>query len=684
MAATHRLDERLFTLLVGYIALFSALVLEMSGGGRLRWALYAVFAPLVAAALLPFKLTLAIGVLSAVAAGIVYGLALPHVLPGGRVVVIVGTVLACALSVAVCRIRLRLMISRRRLALLSEASKCFGNTLDVTQTARGITEVAVPRFADFVSVGVFDGVLRGKEPPTGPFAEPVALRLIAQQPRCPGRNGSSAGEHPQVSLPARYLNARPPVQACSVDDVDVRRWIAQDGSLATPTDDGGGYAAITVPLCARGSVLGAMMLLRHRRRYPFDADDLFLAAELATRAAECLDNARLYTRERETSLILQHSLLPRHLPELAAVEVASRYVPANHGAGVGGDWFDVIPLSGARVALVVGDVVGHGLHASATMTRLRAAVRTLADIDLQPDELLTHLDDVVLRLSTESTPTRDAEDAFDAAGSAGEVGATCLYAIYDPATSRCVLASAGHPPPVMVAPDGSIRVIDVPPGPLLGLGNLPFEAVDVHVPQGSLLALYTNGLLREHHSAPDSGLRELLHALSRPEPSLEEHCQAVLGALLDGQPTDDVALLMARTRILDADHVATWDLPPDPAAVADAREYASRQLAAWQLQDAQFTTELVVSELVTNAIRYAQPPIQLRLILEADHLTCEVSDSSTTTPHLRRARTFDEGGRGLFIVAQLARRWGTRHRYDGKTIWAELATGDGGPDLWTS
>ncbi|MGW2765336.1 SpoIIE family protein phosphatase [Streptomyces sp. NPDC001275] len=684
MAATHRLDERLFTLLVGYIALFSALVLEMSGGGRLRWALYAVFAPLVAAALLPFKLTLAIGVLSAVAAGIVYGLALPHVLPGGRVVVIVGTVLACTLSVAVCRIRLRLMISRRRLALLSEAGKCFGNTLDVTQTARGITEVAVPRFADFVSVGVFDGVLRGKEPPTGPFAEPVALRLIAQQPVCPGRNGSSAGEHLQVSLPARYLNACPPVQACSVDDVDVRPWIAQHGSLATPTDDGGRYAAITVPLCARGSVLGAVMLLRRGRRCSFDADDLFLAAELGVRVAECLDNARLYTRERETSLILQHSLLPRHLPELAAVEVASRYVPANHGAGVGGDWFDVIPLSGARVALVVGDVVGHGLHASATMTRLRAAVRTLADIDLQPDELLTHLDDVVLRLSTENTPTHDAEDSFDAADSAGEVGAICLYTIYDPATSRCVLASAGHPPPVMVAPDGSIRVIDVTPGPLLGLGNLPFEAVDVHVPQGSLLALYTNGLLREHHSAPDSGLRELLHALSRPEPSLEEHCQAVLGALLDGRPTDDVALLMARTRILDADHVATWDLPPDPAAVADARDHASRLLAAWHMQDAQFTTELVVSELVTNAIRYAQPPIQLRLILEADHLTCEVSDSSTTTPHLRRARTFDEGGRGLYIVAQLARRWGTRHRYDGKTIWAELATKDGGPDLWTS
>ncbi|MEV6742570.1 SpoIIE family protein phosphatase [Streptomyces sp. NPDC051104] len=681
MAATPRIDERVFALLVAYIALFSAAVVEISGAGHVRWALYAVFAPLVAAALLPFRLTLVIGVLSVLAVGLIYGVALPDVLPGGRVAVLVGVAVACGVGLAVCRVRLRLMIARRRLALLSDASERFGSTLDVTQTARDLAEVTVPRFADVVSVGVFESVLRGREPPTELPAEPVELRLVALQPVSPGvhRGALKPGEYPQVSFPARYLSACMPARAGYVDDVDVKGWLAQDPSLAAlTTGEGDGYAAIAVPLCARGGVLGTVIFLRHRRPRSFDGDDLVLAEEMGSRAAVCLENARRYCRERETSRILQQNLLPRRMPELAAVEVASRYLPAQHGAGVGGDWFDVIPLSGARVALVVGDVVGHGLLASATMTRLRTAVRTLADIDLQPDELLTHLDDVVLRLSTESAPVDGGAD-LDVDGAAGEVGATCLYAIYDPVAGLCTLASAGHPPPAMVAPDGSTRVVDVPPGPLLGLGGLPFEAVDVQVPEGSLLVLYTDGLIRGNHRDPDSGLQELLHALSTPQPSLEGSCRAVLGTLLDGRPTDDVALLMARTRVLNSDHAATWDLRADPAVVAEAREQAARQLAAWRLHDAAFTTELIVSELVTNAIRYAQPPVRLSLIHEDHSLICEVSDGSTTTPHLRRARTFEEGGRGLFIVAQLARRWGTRHSRHGKTIWAELAAGDG-PD----
>ncbi|MFI1330547.1 SpoIIE family protein phosphatase [Streptomyces sp. NPDC020845] len=240
--------------------------------------------------------------------------------------------------------------------------------------------------------------------------------------------------------------------------------------------------------------------------------------------------------------------------------------------------------------------------------------------------------------------------------------------------SRCTLATAGHLPPAIVTPDHHARIIDTPLGPSLGLGNLPFESVDVHMPEGSLLALYTDGLIRERGSDLESGLQELLQALSIPEPSLDGRCRTVLDALLNDRPSDDVALLIARTRVLDADHVATWDVPTDPAAVADARAHVSGQLTAWGLEDAVFTTELIASELVTNAIRYAQSPIQLRLILEERCLICEVSDGGTTTPHLRRARTYDEGGRGLFIVAQLAERWGTRHGRHGKTIWAELIT----------
>jgi hypothetical protein len=336
---------------------------------------------------------------------------------------------------------------------------------------------------------------------------------------------------------------------------------------------------------------------------------------------------------------------------------------------LGGDWFDVIPLSGARVALVAGDVVGHGLRASATMGRLRTAVRTLADVELPADELLTHLDDLVILLASEEEGSADHESDLPIAA---DVIATCLYVVYDPVSRRCTAASAGHPPPAVARPDGPAEFVDVPPGPPLGVGGLPFEAVEWELPPGSLLTLYTDGLLQgpEHDLA--KGQARLLRCLEQPVPQLlEPLCDEVVGRLLPAQPEDDVALLVARTRVLDADRVATWDLPPDPALVADARARVLDRLEAWHLSDAAFAAELVVSELVTNAIRYGQPPIQLRLI-RGTTLLCEVSDASGTAPHLRRARTYDEGGRGLLLIAQLARRWGTRHQPPGKTIWAEI------------
>jgi serine phosphatase RsbU (regulator of sigma subunit) len=213
---------------------------------------------------------------------------------------------------------------------------------------------------------------------------------------------------------------------------------------------------------------------------------VILVEELAARAALCVDNARRYTRERATALALQRSLLPHHAPRQAAVEVASRYLPADAAVGIGGDWFDVIPLSGARAALVVGDVVGHGIRASATMGRLRTAVRTLADVDLAPDELLTQLDDLVLRMDREESVDNDTDPAAE---DVGEVGATCLYAVYDPVSGRCSIARAGHPPPVLATPDGTVGLLDVPAGPPLGLGGLPFEVAEFDLAAGSVLAL---------------------------------------------------------------------------------------------------------------------------------------------------------------------------------------------------
>jgi serine phosphatase RsbU (regulator of sigma subunit)/anti-sigma regulatory factor (Ser/Thr protein kinase) len=415
--------------------------------------------------------------------------------------------------------------------------------------------------------------------------------------------------------------------------------------------------------------LGAALFTRSQGRDAFDADDVLLAQEIAARAAVCVDNARRYTCERSTSLALQRSLLPQMIPKLPAVEAATRYVPADSRAGVGGDWYDVIPLSGARVALVVGEVVGHGLHASATMGRLRAAVRTLADIDLPPDELLTHLDDLVIQCRMIRDHAQ--EGSPDAAADFGEVGATCLYMIYDPVSRRCTAARAGHPAPALVRPGSQAEPMDIPAGPPLGMGGLPFETAELHLPEGSLLALYTDGLIESPVHGWDEGLERLQKALSQPMPSTEELCDHVLDTVVDGRSRDDAALLIARTRELDSRHVATWDLSDDLTEVARARNLASLQLAGWDLQESTFTTEIVVSELVTNAIRYGGVPVQLRLIRQ-DTLICEVSDGSNTAPHLRRARMFDEGGRGLFIVAHLAERWGTRQRSDGKTIWAEL------------
>ncbi|MDQ0956780.1 serine phosphatase RsbU (regulator of sigma subunit)/anti-sigma regulatory factor (Ser/Thr protein kinase) [Streptomyces sp. B4I13] len=538
-----------------------------------------------------------------------------------------------------------------RLAMVNEAGVRIGTTLDVARTTQELADLAAERFADVVTVDLLDSALHGEDTPV---VDRLVVRRIAR-------------------APAAARDARPPSAAAwqlvtCVDGSPTARALATGRPTRHQGDrspDGRRvHSTLVVPLRARGSTLGVAEFRRHRNPDPYDDEDLLLAQEIAARAALAVDNARRYTHARATALTLQRSLLPRHAPQQSAVEVAYRYLPAGGQAGVGGDWYDVIPLSGARVALVVGDVVGHGIHAAATMGRLRTAVRTLADIDLPPDELLTHLDDVVLRPSGEAS---DDPDEY-----LGETGATCLYAVYDPVSRRCTLARAGHVPPALTSRDGTVELLELPPGPPLGLGGLPFEATEVELPEGSLIALFTDGLIEARDHDVDAGLTRLRHALARPETSLEAICDTVLEAMLPDRPDDDVALLLARTRALGARQVATWDLDADPAAVARARSHVSRQLGDWGLEELGFTAELVVSELATNAIRYGRPPIRLRLIHDRG-LLCEVSDGSNTTPHQRRARVSDEGGRGLLLVARLAEHWGTRHARSGKTVWAELS-----------
>ena len=559
--------------------------------------------------------------------------------------------------------------ARQRLTLLNEAGTRIGTTLDVTRTAQELADMVVPRLADLAVVDLLDAVLSGDEPSPGPLTGTIALRRVAHQSIFEGVpeavvEPGDVDIHPE-SFPSARCLATGKAVLTGVDDPTFISSTGHNPARAAMIRKFGIHSVLSVPIRARGVTLGVAAFLRGQRPEPFEQDDVLLAEELTARAALSLDNARRYTRERTTALALQRSLLPQRLPRQSAVEVASRYLPASAHAGVGGDWFDVIPLSGARVALVVGDVVGHGIHASATMGRLRTAVRTLADVDLPPDELLTRLDDLVSRLSADA----DADDGDDAEN---DVGATCLYAVYDPVSRRCSLARAGHPLPALVTPDGTASFLDLPAGPPLGLGGLPFESSEIELPAGSILALYTDGLIESRYHDIDLGFERLRRALTHQERSLETTCDNVLKAVLPDRPADDVALLIARTHALDSDQVATWDLPADPAIVADARRKVADRLAGWGLHDGAFTTGLVVSELVTNAIRHAESPIQLRLIRDRT-LICEVSDGSSTAPHLRRARAFDEGGRGLFLVSRLTQRWGTRQTLHGKTIWAEQA-----------
>lgn len=565
--------------------------------------------------------------------------------------------------------------ARERLALLNDVSTQVGSTLDVMRTAQEMADVMVARIADFVTIDLLDSLFRGVEPvPSASGA--VALRRAAQQSVLPGApeaviQPGDVDYYPESAPPALALATGRPSLHRTLDEA-IRSWQVTDPERAGVVWRFGIHSIMVIPLRARGITLGVSVIVRHQRPEPFEDDDLLLAQEIGARAAVAVDNARRYTLERNTALALQRSLLPRRLAAQDAVEVAFRYLPARTRAGLGGDWFDVIPLSGARVALVVGDVVGHGLRATATMGRLRTAVRTLADVGLPTDELLVHLDDLVTHLAAEEEPTAEPEPDIEVST---DLIATCLYVVYDPVSRRCSAASAGHPPPAVVTPDGTADFVEVSPGPPLGVGGLPFEAVEWELPRGSLLALYTDGLIEGTKHDVGRGLTLLRRCLEEPADSLEAVCDNLIRNLLPAQPQDDVALLVARTRALDTDQVATWDLPSDPAAVACARAEVLARLSAWGLQDVAFTAELVVSELVTNAIRYGQPPIQLRLIHNVA-LICEVSDSSSSAPHLRRARTFDEGGRGLLLVAQFAQRWGTRHHAAGKTIWAEIEVSD--------
>jgi PAS domain S-box-containing protein len=574
--------------------------------------------------------------------------------------------------IGTCTINADMTESRQaheRLAVLSEATNRLGSTLDVMQSSQELADLAVPLLADYVTVDLEQSVPIGEEPPVridpsgGRLPSFRRAGLASIRPGVP-ESPWTRGESIQVRATSPFTDVLRTGRSHLEPILDTApgTWVDHDPLRARKIRENGMHSLMIVPIRARRTVLGVALFVRTENSEPFQELDLLLAEELVGRAAQSLSNARQYMRERSTALTLQRSLLPHRLRGGMAVETASRYLPADIDSGVGGDWFDVIPLSGARVALVVGDVVGHGINAAATMGRLRMAVQTLSDMELAPDELLTHLDDTVQRL---------AEEEADAPDVPAVVGATCVYAVYDPSNRRCTVALAGHPPPAVIGPRGEVSFPDIPAGTPLGVGlGVPFEAVELELPEGSMLALYTDGLVETRDDDIDTGMHRLGAALSARGRTLEDLCDRAMESFPGQAPCDDATLLLVRPLSLCPSQVASWTLPNDQSAVATARTVAADQLAVWGMSGLEDTTKLIVSELVTNAVRHGTGTIGLRLIRH-QVLTCEVSDTNACAPRMRRASGVDEGGRGLFLVARLSRRWGTRSIPDGKVVWAE-------------
>ncbi|MYS22143.1 SpoIIE family protein phosphatase [Streptomyces sp. SID4948] len=549
-----------------------------------------------------------------------------------------------------------------RTRILEAVRDQVGRTLDVVATCEDLAQSLVPAFADVAIVEVVDSVVRGEDPPLGPASRNVPLRRAAIR--------SSGREYELQAHPVGDVRGLPAPTPYSQSLTDLRPrlvalnsetpWLDADPARAEAIRAAGAHSLIVAPLSLRGVVLGLLSLYRTRTAAPFDEDDVGLSLVVASHGALSIDNARRFTREHTVASTVHRHLLPQRPASQTAVETAHVQVFGERG---GGGWYDAFGLSGGRTALVVGEVAGQGINTAATMGQLRTVIHSLATLDLEPDELLARVNDTANRLAAERA-TLPPSDPLRR----DPLTASCVYAIYDPFSCTCTLARAGHPPPVLARPDGTTAVPDLPGRAALGtVDGPPFCVTSLDLTDGSILGFYTPALLQATPSAMDT-LRRILATTDRPLQSL---CDDALYRLRGGTGQGDSLLLLARTHSFPASASASWPLDDSPEAAATARALVRRQLTDWhQPAETVDATELIVSELVTNAVRHGHAPLQLRIIRD-QMLTCEVNDGNSTGPRVRHARAADENGRGLFIVAQVADHWGTRYTTDGKTVWAE-------------
>jgi anti-sigma regulatory factor (Ser/Thr protein kinase) len=504
------------------------------------------------------------------------------------------------------------------LAFLNQATEQIGAELDPERIAAGFCHVAVPFLADAAAVYVSEALLSEGRLPAGSDSEPPT-RLAAAV-------GIADGRQDEPRQLRKALRARLPRSSAPGE--------------------------LLVPLRSHDKTLGLAKLTRRPGREDFDRVTVLAARQLGAQTALTLHAAALYQREARNADVLQRSMLPTRPPDLPGIQVAYRYLPGNPLAQVGGDWFDAIPLTSNRVALVVGDVMGHGIHSAAAMGRLRAAVQTLAALNLPPHEVCRHLDEVAAHMDSSTL-------------------ATLLYCVYDPVTNRLQAATAGHIPPVLVSVDGRAELMDLPPGGPIGMGGVTFESAEFDAPPGTLFVGCTDGLVEVRGSSLSQGLAALCGSISDPAAPLDEQCESLLRSFNIAEREDDVALLMARLVGITAENVAHWILEPSPETPGNARRLVRIALTQWGLSECAETAGLLVSELVTNAVNHATRPIGLRL-LRTTTLQCEVSDDDPGAPVLHRPEPLDDAGRGLYLVSRLAARWGVSRLPTGKVVWFEL------------
>jgi serine phosphatase RsbU (regulator of sigma subunit)/anti-sigma regulatory factor (Ser/Thr protein kinase) len=549
---------------------------------------------------------------------------------------------------------------RERLEFLNEVSGRIGTSLDLSRTIAEVCRAVVPRFTDVAGTYLREQVVAGEGFPEGvPDTTTMWHRVAVEHTDEPGRWDDVIPVGEAMPFPAhtpffQCMTTGEPVLVPRISE-PMAHAIASQFEKRDIRPLINGRSMLVVPLKARNVVLGFMVLLRHPARVEFNDMDRVTGAELAARAGLVLDNARMYTYQESVAETLQDSMLPHIPPRMAGCDIATRYLPGTLLGRIGGDWFDSVKLPGARTALVVGDVMGHGLNSAAMMGQLRTAVQTMAGLDLPPAQLLRNLDDLAQRLG----------DGYLA---------TCLYAVYDPIAGELVIANAGHIPPVLVrAADGRSELLDLPTGAPIGVGGVPFEAVRVPVASGDRLVMCTDGLVEVRGEDIGVGLATLCESAAHPAASMDDACDTIIRALnTRGGRKDDVALLMTRLGGIGPENVAEWRFPLVPAEAGRARAVVREQLHEWGLARLADSAELMVSELVTNAVRHSHRlPAQVRLVL-GDTLLCEVDDDDHDLPTLLSAGPDDETGRGLRVVSTLAREWGTSRTRAGKTVWFEL------------